>query len=54
VFVGRNREKSATVSLADSNGKPRLVLKGEPGGAASIEFLDADGKVVQRVPAAGR
>jgi hypothetical protein len=54
VFVGRNRDKSATVSLADSNGKPRLVLKVEPSGATSIEFLDADGKVVQRVPAAAR
>ena len=54
VFVGKNLDKSATVSLADANGKPRLVLKVEPGGAASIEFLDADGKLVQRLPNAGR
>src|SRR6185436_665433 len=26
VFVGKNSEKAATVSLADANGKPRLVM----------------------------
>jgi hypothetical protein len=51
MFVGKNPDRSATVSLADAEGRPRLVLKVEAGGAASIEFLDADGKMVQRVPA---
>jgi hypothetical protein len=51
MFVGKNPDSSATVSLADAEGRPRLVLKVEAGGAASIEFLDADGKMVQRVPA---
>jgi hypothetical protein len=51
VFVGKNSDKSATVSLADANGKPRLVLAVAADGAASIEFVDADGKVVQRMPA---
>lgn len=51
VFVGKNSDKSATVSLADANGKPRLVLAVAADGAASIEFLDADGKPVQRLPA---
>jgi hypothetical protein len=50
VFVGKTPERTAVVSLADANGKPRLTLKVEPDGAASIEFLDADGKVVQRIP----
>jgi len=40
---------SARVSLADAEGRPRLILKVEPDGNASIEFLDASGKVVQRV-----
>lgn len=52
VFVGKNPDKSATVSLADATGKPRLTMRVEADGAASIEFLDADGKVVQRMPAA--
>ena len=54
VFIGRNQDKSASVSLADANGKARLVLKVEPDGAASIAFLDADGKTLQRLPNAAR
>ena len=52
LFVGKNTDKSAAVSLADGQGRPRLVLKVEADGAAAIEFLDADGKIVQRVPTA--
>lgn len=51
MFVGKNTDKAATVSLADAQGRPRLVLKVEADGAASIEFLDGDGRMVQRVPA---
>jgi hypothetical protein len=51
VFVGKNSDKGATVSLADASGKPRLVLTVAADGAASIDFLDADGKTVQRLPA---
>lgn len=51
VFVGKNTDKAATVSLADANGKPRLVMTVAPDGAASIDFLDADGKTIQRIPA---
>ena len=51
VFVGKTNERTAIVSLADGNGKPRLNLKVEADGTASIEFLDAEGKVVQRLPA---
>jgi hypothetical protein len=50
VFVGKNSDRSAQVSLADAAGKPRLVLRVDPDGAASIDFLDADGKTVQRIP----
>lgn len=50
VFVGKNADKASTVSLADANGKPRLVMTVGADGAASIEFLDAEGKVLQRIP----
>jgi hypothetical protein len=50
IFVGKNADRSATVSLADANGKPRLTLKVDAGGEASIEFLDESGKVTQRIP----
>jgi hypothetical protein len=51
VFVGKNADRSAAVSLADANGKPRLNLRVDAGGEASIEFLDENGKVTQRIPA---
>jgi hypothetical protein len=52
LFVGKNTDKSATVSLADGQGRPRLVLRVNEDGASSIEFLDANGKMMQRFPAA--
>ena len=51
VFVGKNGDKAATVSLADATGKPRLVMTVGADGATSIDFLDADGKTIQRIPA---
>lgn len=51
LFAGKTPDRAAQVGLADANGKPRLVLKVEADGTASIAFLDADGKIVQRIPA---
>ena len=51
VFVGKNGERAATVSLADANGKPRLTLTVDAAGNPRIEFLDEAGKVVSRLPA---
>ena len=50
VFVGKNPERAATVSLADANGRPRLKLTVDPGGNPRIESLDENGQVVQRWP----
>jgi catechol 2,3-dioxygenase-like lactoylglutathione lyase family enzyme len=49
VFVGKSRDRVASVLLADAQGRNRLALKVDADGGASIEFLDADGNVVQRV-----
>jgi hypothetical protein len=49
VFVGKNRDRVASVMLADAQGRTRLAMKVDPDGNASIEFLDADGKVIQRI-----
>lgn len=38
-----------SVRLADAQGQPRLILKVDADGSAAIEFLDPEGKVVQRV-----
>ncbi len=48
LFVGKDRNRASIMTLADANGKARLVLKVQADGAASIEFLDADGKVTNR------
>ena len=50
MFVGRDRSKSALVSLSDPQGKVRLRLAVDSLGAARIEFLDADGRVTRAIP----
>ena len=50
VFVGKNADRSATVSLADADGRPRLRLTVDAAGNPRIEFLDETGKVVTRIP----
>jgi len=50
VFVGKTGERAATVALADADGKPRLTLTVDATGNPRIEFLDASGKVVSRIP----
>ena len=50
VFVGKNGDRAALLSLADAQGKPRLVLTVDPAGNPRIEFLDESGKVIRRVP----
>ncbi len=50
VFVGKNADRAALVSLADAQGRPRLVLTVDSAGNPRIEFLDESGKVVSRVP----
>lgn len=56
VFVGKTGERVASVILADDQGRGRLALTVAPDGTASIEFLDDQGRVVQKIapPAAGR
>jgi hypothetical protein len=50
VFVGKRPDRSAIVSLADADGHERLNMTVDAGGNPRIEFLDAAGKVVQRLP----
>ena len=50
LFAGKDRNKASVVNLFDANGKSRLVLKVDADGTASIEFLDAEGKVTNRLP----
>jgi hypothetical protein len=51
VFVGKTLERAAALSLSDGNGQPRLNLTVDATGNPRIEFLDAQGKIVARIPA---
>lgn len=50
VYLGRDRSKAAVLNLYDPNGKPRLRLKVDSLGGASLEFLDEQGVVTARMP----
>ena len=50
LFAGKLPDRSSTVTLSDAAGKPRLTLTVDADGNPRIEFLDADGKVVSRLP----
>jgi hypothetical protein len=50
LFAGKLPDRSATVTLADANGKTRLALTVDADGNPRIELLDADGKVISRLP----
>ena len=52
VFVGKNAEKAATVTLADANGKTRIAMTVDATGNPRLEFLDETGRVISRLPAA--
>jgi len=50
VFVGREVDKTATVTLFDLNGNPRIRMTVNANGEPKLEFLDAAGKVLQALP----
>lgn len=50
VYLGRDRSKAAVLNLYDPNGKPRIRLKVDSLGGASLEFLDEQGTVTARMP----
>ena len=52
VFVGKNRERAATIVLSDPQGHPRIQLIVDAQGVARLEFLDKMGSVVDRFPSA--
>lgn len=50
LFVGKNTDRAAIVSLSDAEGRPRLTIAVDATGNPRIEFLDEAGKVVARLP----
>jgi hypothetical protein len=51
VFVGRGTKNEAVVSLADTKGKPRILLSVDGADVPSLQFLDENGKVIYKLPA---
>jgi hypothetical protein len=49
LFAGRDVEGSSLVTLSDLDGKPRLRLKVDKLGQASITFLDPSGRAVRTI-----
>ncbi len=49
LFAGRDVEGASLVTLSDLDGKPRLRLKVDSLGEASITFLDPSGKAVRTI-----
>ncbi|MEW6210980.1 MAG: hypothetical protein AB1631_21630 [Acidobacteriota bacterium] len=50
VFVGKNRDKSASIVLSDTRGKPRIRMTVDAAGIARLEFLDETGKAIYSLP----
>jgi hypothetical protein len=50
IFVGKDENKTAMVTLADRTGKPRLQLLVDSNGTASLNFLDQNGKITYSLP----
>lgn len=53
VWVGRNDDGTASVSLMDAKGRKRLLLQVASDGSPSISFFDANGGLVQQFAPAG-
>jgi hypothetical protein len=53
LFIGKSSDRAAVLALRDGDGRIRLKLSVTAAGAASIEFLDATGKVVRTDSAQG-
>ena len=51
VYLGRDRARSAVLNLSDPSGRPRLRLRVDSLGRASLEFLDEAGSVTSKLPA---
>jgi hypothetical protein len=50
VYLGRDPNKSAVLNLSDPSGRPRLRLRVDSLGNASLEFLDENGAVTAKLP----
>lgn len=50
LFLGKRRDNSTVLIMSDIKGKPRIRMQVAPDGAAKLEFLDEQGKVISSLP----
>jgi hypothetical protein len=50
IFVGKDKDHNAKVTLNDAKGNARINLVVDPTGTPRIDFLDATGKVIYTLP----
>ncbi|MDH3376863.1 MAG: hypothetical protein OEQ39_07840 [Gammaproteobacteria bacterium] len=50
LFLGKGRDDTALLVMADMKGKPRIRLRVSPDGTPKLEFLDETGKVFYSLP----
>lgn len=50
IYLGRTPDKAASLTLKDVQGHPRIVIRVAANGTPSLQFLDANGKVVSELP----
>lgn len=49
IWVGRNEDGAAVLSLMDAQGRKRIVMEVAADGTSSLDFLDAEGHVMKRL-----
>jgi hypothetical protein len=50
VFVGKNKEREANVTLYDAKGNARINMVVDESGSPRLDFLDETGKVIESLP----
>jgi hypothetical protein len=50
LLLGRQEDRSVGLNLKDVEGRSRIVIKVAADGTPTLQFLDADGKVVSQLP----
>lgn len=52
VFLGTKPDRSSNLVLRDAEGRKRIVIAVAADGSPVLQFLDADGKIIQQLPRA--
>jgi len=50
IFVGKNKEKEAKITLYDAKGNARIDMRVDAAGMPHLDFKDALGKVTYSLP----